>query len=208
MCNLTTILVQLLTYMHQIQNKVELNFSEILAATFTCTRYSAYLDNLILCGDFNCIFERCNKSTEKLKSILRKLNLIDVWNTKHKDIAGYTWCNASNTPKSRIDFIFISKYCIYDIGNTIVRRILGTHSNGSRVSDHRLLKLFIKRRENNRGPGYWKLKVSYLDIEDYRVGIKNILQNLYDPGKALDTWESFKCQVKDFSFKYSKQKTK
>ena len=96
---------------------------------------------------------------------------------KHKDIAGYTWCDASNTPKSRIDFIFISKYFIYDIGNIsyiIVRRIPGTHSNGSRMSDHRLLKLFIKISENNRGPGYWKLNVSYLDNEEYRVGIKNI----------------------------------
>ena len=170
------------------------------------TRHSANLDNLILCGDFDCSFERCDKSTGKLKSILRKLNLIDVWNMKHKDIAGYTWCDASNTPKSRIDFVFISKYFTYDIGNIIVRRIPGTHSNGSRMSDHRLLKVFIKISENNRGPGYWKLNVSYLDNEDYRVGIKNILQNIDDQGNALDTWESFKNQVKDFSVKYSKQK--
>ena len=170
------------------------------------TRYSVNVDSLIVCGDFNCSFERYDESTDKLKCILRKLNLVDVWSEKHKDLQGFTWCDASNTPKSRIDFVFISKDFVYDIDKILIRRIPGTHSNGTRMSDHRLLKFILKISENTRGPGYWKLNVSHLENEDYREGIMNIIQNLDEQGYSLDKWEYFKSQVNDFSVKYSKQR--
>ena len=145
------------------------------------TRFSVNVDSLIVCGDFNCSFERYDKSTDdfncsferydkstaKLKCIFRKLNLVDIWSEKHKDLQGYTWCDASNTPKSRIDFVFISKDFVYDIDKILIRRIPGTHSNGTRMSDHRLLKFILKISENTRGPGYWKLNVSHIENEDY-----------------------------------------
>ena len=56
------------------------------------------------------------------------------------------------------------------------------------------------------GPGYWKLNVSHLENEDYREGIKNIIQNLDKQGDSIDIWDYFKSQVKDFSVKYSKQR--
>ena len=74
------------------------------------------------------------------------------------------------------------------------------------MSDHRLLKFILKISENTRGPGYWKLNVSHLENEDYREGIKNIIQNLDKQGDPIDIWEYFKSQVKDFSVKYSKQR--
>ena len=44
-----------------------------------------------------------------------------------------------SVPKSRIDYIFISKNVIYDVKQIIVRKIRGSHSNGCRMSDHRAL---------------------------------------------------------------------
>ena len=66
-------------------------------------------------------------------------------------------CDASNIPKSRIDFVFISKDFIYDIDKILIRRIPGTHSNGTRMSDHRLLKFILKISENTRGT--WLLEI-------------------------------------------------
>ena len=74
---------------------------------------------------------------------------------------GYTWCNANDESKSRIDYIFINKTFNYLVRNIVVRKIHETQSNGSRMSDHIFLNFTFST--TNKGPGYWKLDTSYLD---------------------------------------------
>ena len=50
---------------------------------------------------------------------------------------GYTWCDAKNEPKSRVDYVFINESFFYSISDIKARKIPGTHSNGCRMSDHR-----------------------------------------------------------------------
>ena len=134
---------------------------------------------ILLCGDFNCCKGRIyDKSYMKLLDTVRCLDLTDVWIDKHPQLNGYTWCNANDIPTSRIDNMFLSNEFMYKMDKILIRRVPGTHSNGTPLTDHRLLKLFIVVSEDKRGPGYWKLNVSYLDHEDYRKGIEHIVENL------------------------------
>ena len=104
-----------------------------------------------MCGDFNCYLKRGNdKSAVKLCNISKNLSLLDVWNEKHGNLSGFTWCDANNVPKSRIDYVFLSENFIYDVKQIIVRKIPGTHANGCRLSDHRALKCTFYLSSNQK----------------------------------------------------------
>ena len=123
---------------------------------------------VLLCGDMNCCQNRVHdKSFSKLKEITTFLDLKDVWLETHPLLNGYTWCNANDLPTSRIDYVYLSNDSMYKLEKILVRRVPGTHSNGIRMTDHRLLKFCLIINDSKRGPGYWKLNVSHLDNEDY-----------------------------------------
>ena len=164
-------------------------------------------ENVIVCGDFNCNIENTpEKSSEYLKNILKLLNMYDAWRHKHDTLNGYTWCNGEDIPSSRIDYVFISKNIVFDFENIIIRRILGTHSNGKRMSYHRVLKLRFNISCNKRGAGYWKLNSTYLENETYKAKIKEIISEIYtDPSyESITKWELMKTKVKDFSIDFSR----
>ena len=46
------------------------------------------------------------------------------------------------------------------------------------MSDHRFLKFWFDIDNTKRGPGYWKLNISYIENERYKIGISNIIQNI------------------------------
>lgn len=121
----------------------------------------------------------------------------------YPDIKGFTWCNARDVPTSRIDYVFISNNFVPRIENILLRKIPGTHS-GKRMSDHRFVKFTLKILNNNRGPGYWKLNVSYCENEEYKSNIRNIVRTLDNSLGAIDRWELLKRIVKDFSIYFAK----
>ena len=72
-------------------------------------QFSLNTENIIMCGDFNCYLKRGNdKSAVKLCNISKNLSLLEVWNEKHENLSGFTWCDANNVPKSRIDYVVLS----------------------------------------------------------------------------------------------------
>ena len=146
------------------------------------------------------------KSAVKLNAVCKNTDLIDVWSEKHGTMTGYTWCDGENVPKSRIDYMFLSKDFIYDVKQIIVRKIPGTHSNGSRMSDHRALKCTFYLSHNEKGSGYWKLNTSYLDNIEYINGVKDIIQNVKESidDSHLSKWETLKYNVKTFSLQFAK----
>ena len=55
---------------------------------------------LVLCGDFNCnINSKTDKSAKILRDCINTLDIKDLWHTIHKNRDGFTWCDASDTPK-------------------------------------------------------------------------------------------------------------
>ena len=71
------------------------------------------------------------------------MELIDVWQGENGNINGYTWWDATNTPKSRIDFIFANEHLLAKLKQIILPKILGTHKNGTRMSDKRGIKFIL-----------------------------------------------------------------
>ena len=69
-----------------------------------------------------------------------------------------------------------------------IRKIPGTHSKGCRMSDHRFLKFQCQISNDKRGPGYWKLNVSYLQNDKYVNGLQNILNNIDESLTPIDKW--------------------
>ena len=173
------------------------------------SRYCLNDNNLIIAGDFNCCKDRkSDNSHKKLLNVIEHLNGKDMWLDLHPNLSGFTWCNANNIPASRIDYIFISKDFIYDVEKLIIRRVPGTHSNNTRMTDHRVLKFSLNMNNRKRGSGYWKLNSSILSNEEYEEGINRIIENLDSELSPLSKWESFKSQVKEFSICFSTKNKK
>ena len=167
--------------------------------------YSNNATNIAVCGDFNCkLNNSTDRSSKLLKEILAQLHVVDIWKDKLNDTDGFTWCDATDTPKSRIDFIFLSKYLYLKAKNISVRKIPGTHSNGTRMSDHKAIRFNVKLHENERGTGYWKLNTSLLEKSDYKEKIYDIIQNISKLSvTCMQKWEQLKQEVKRFSIHYS-----
>lgn len=114
-----------------------------------------------------------------------------------------------NDPKSRIDYIFINNNSFYYIPKDFkVGKIPGTHSNGTRMTDHRFLKLYYDIDKTKKEPGYWKLNVSYLENNNYKKGISDIVHNIDPSLSLLTTWELIKRNVREFSIKFAKTEQK
>ena len=79
---------------------------------------------------------------------------------------------------------------INKLDKIIIRRIPGTHSNGSRLSDHRALKFSFKLCDNKRGSGYWKLNTSFLEYADYINGIKDVVNSIRNGDKSYIYWSA------------------
>ena len=73
------------------------------------------------------------------------------------------------------------------------------------MSDHRVLKFNFKISSNKRGSGYWKLNSTYINNDDYKKKIRDIVHDVDNQNDldALQKWEMFK-EVRDFSIDFSK----
>ena len=59
-----------------------------------------------------------------------------------------------------------------------MRKIPGTHSNVTRMSDHQAIIFTLDIHETTRGPGYWKLNISHLQNKDYQTEVKKFIQKI------------------------------
>jgi exonuclease III len=169
------------------------------------------LSDIILGGDFNCHIEsERDKSSKYLQEFLRQIGLKDIWREKHDKHDGFTWCDANNVPKSRIDFIFTNTQKLINTKQISTRKIPGTHNNGTRMTDHRALKLDISLHDKERGRGYWKLNTSLLNCNSYKTQINNLIKEISSSeGSSVDKWERLKLSIKNLSISFSinRQKT-
>lgn len=57
------------------------------------------------------------------------------------------------------------------------------------MNDHRFLKLLYDIDKTKRGPGYWKLNVSYLESENYKKGLIDIIHSINTSLSPTEAWE-------------------
>ena len=169
---------------------------------------SAYYDSIaqnladfsadkILVGDFNVALnpnkDRFNslfnnkKSHSSLMQLMDEYLLVDVWRVRNDKETYFSWKRHANKQASRIDFALISQGFVNKCDNV-------TYLTGIE-SDHSAVFVSIKDIRSDRGPGYWKLNIKLLSIDEVIHKVKsNILHvksccNNLAPDKA---WEKIK----------------
>ena len=126
------------------------------------------LSNTILCGDFNCILNKRDKSknstcplSKNLSSTITNLNLKDVWSSRRNDIE-YTYFR--DNYGSRLDRIYATDLAS-NISNIITKPIP--------FSDHHGVIIDISLNTSiEMGRFYWKLNVRLLEDQDIEEEFK------------------------------------
>ena len=63
-----------------------------------------------------------------------------------------------------------------------------------------------------RGPGYWKLNISYLDDHNYVSSVKTIIKETIEEYDLIEdkrlVWDMIKVMVREFSIRYCAQMAK
>jgi len=186
------------------------------------SKYRADTNSLILGGDMNCCLNDNDRSTDThlhdnsritYAKLIEQLGLIDCWKSEKncKTSDHYTWCNHDNSVKSRLDYIFCSQEGNCKINEVKLKTVISAEK-GKRVTDHKaVIVAFVKDSGRNRGPGYWKMNVQYLEDKEYITGINGIVENVQAEYMYSDickrvVWDIAKIKIKEFSIRYCKTK--
>ena len=96
--------------------------------------------------------------------------------------------------------MFLSTILTSKTKSLILRKIPGTHSYGTRMSDHKAVIFTLDIHETTRGPGNWKLNISHLENKDYQTEVKQIIQNIKNMKEtSIQQLKNLKYDVKNFS---------
>lgn len=162
----------------------------------TATQY------VVVAGDFNCVADlnfdkdggnpiRGLAGNIELTNWTKTLNLEDAWKAENPETKGYTWYNANNSIRTRIDKIFIQKTITNKTKTTI---------NACPYSDHDAVMMNINIPEtNSRGPGVWKLNTKLLKDKQYVHEITCFVKFWMTEKEGCDNpakwWDDFKEKV-------------
>ena len=171
----------------------------------------------ILCGDFNTVFDRAldragsciddssRESTLALTRLFDSCCVVDISRCLHPTASAFTWSRWDGSVSSRIDLVG----CPYPwIASSQACDIVPCP-----FSDHCAVLFRVSVPMTvPRGPGRWKLNVSFLDDAEYVDLISNFLvhwrhfQNCYrSPAKW---WEACKKRIKDLSISFGVAKSR
>ena len=166
---------------------------------------------LILGGDWNCVLDmhkdvqgienKYYKKPVNLKRLITKYDLCDIWRQMHSDINQYTWRNISLKRASRLDFWLVTKQVKRQIFSADIRPAIRT--------DHNAISIKLSLKQNERGPGYWKINTEILKDITYREKVLEIIHSLSESNFSSPQikWEMFKIRIREFSQKFCKQKS-
>ena len=182
-------------------------------------KYNNAGSNIMLGGDMNCcindndrypVTHLQDQSRKSLKELVDGLDMIDCWNDDEDGIEKYTWCSPDQNIKSRLDYVFIGKECVYQKHNIELKTVI-TSELGRRPTDHKAVHVTLVKEGRNRGPGYWKLNTEYLEQDQYVTGIHKVVENVLAEFECTNIsrriiWDILKLKVKEFSIRYCKLK--
>ena len=167
-------------------------------------------DNNIFAGDWNVVMSGMDKlggieavkekTYAKLKELVEKYELIDIWRLKNVNKKKYTW--RQNRPRihCRLDYFLISHH-LNDL-------VINTNILPSLLSFHSPISLSLKYIEEPiKGTGHWKLNLSLLKEDNFKIKLKEKILLWKDEHKDIIDknlqWEIIKYEIRRFSIKYS-----
>ena len=166
----------------------------------------AHYDDIVLCGDFNCVMnndediisgeKHNNNSIKELNNLVASCDLYDIWRLFNPSIKEYSWSKKNPFIARRLDYIFTSSK-ILDMSSEC--RLISVP-----VSDHRGCLIRLQSSDIVRGKGYWKFNNSLLKDHDYVQKMNDFLEKYIvesdDDQIALDL---LKIQIKEFTINFS-----
>lgn len=172
---------------------------------------SKYPDSLLFIGgDFNTTLDdtmdrwppaQSSSSNTKLKMLMEKFDVNDVWREKFPNDKSFTWSNRTGTRQSRIDFWLVS--------NSIDRNNVTINILTTPLTDHRAVyinvQLFASDITHGRS-SYWKLNNSLLINKLVIKEVNKLVSQFWNKAtkeKSYSTnWELFKFEVCKFLRRY------
>ena len=173
-------------------------------------------ENIVLGGDFNTIMESQDikggasnthkKVTAYLNEYADTYALVDVWRIFNKNSFRYTWSRSKpHIIMERIDYFLLSFQ--------LTQTVRYTDIIPSYMSDHAIPIVKIRVAEvPPRGPGYWKLNNSLLELPEFEQELDQIIAqlttNTKDKSNSKLKWETMKMLVRGFAIKLGARKKK
>jgi len=167
-------------------------------------------EHVIFGGDLNLVFDlkidkkggkwsTHFKCRNKLSEFMVKNGFIDIWRRDHPTTKAYTWKSYKKPiVYCRLDYLLTT----YSISKEITKSKIHP---GFR-SDHNLIEIYIKKVEEQRGPGFWKLNCELLENLNYIEIVNNCIDNceLENPDTSNSLlWDTMKCRIRGVSVKFS-----
>ena len=167
-------------------------------------------NNMIL-GDFNFIDHEKDKinglnNVDKLackiwQIILSEVDMIDPYREQNPKRRIWSFIGTGSAGNSRIDRLYVNFENMQNIKNI---RYTQTPFGG-----HRVL-CFTKKRQNDKGKGYYKMNTSILKDARYREIVEETINDVngLNLDNDIERWETFLATIKAESISYSQTKNK
>ena len=132
-------------------------------------------------GDLNLIFDKSldalsgkptlkKNAIVKLKSLMGKLELVDIWRLQNPVLNKFTWKSSNPFKMRRLDFFLISDDMQCNV--KLCEILHGIQNN------HLPILLKISSIPES-GPGYWKFNSSLLNDSDFVDSIKTLINPIW-----------------------------
>ena len=167
--------------------------------------------NNIILGDFNFIdhekdklngLNRTDKAACQIwQPLLAEIDMVDPYREQNPKRRIWSFIGSGKAGNSRIDRIYVNSINMKNITNI---QYIQTPFGG-----HRILS-FIKKSENKKGKGYYKMNTSILKDPKYKEMVKETVKELEDLQivDKIRRWQTFLQTIKSKSIHYSQIKNK
>ena len=162
-------------------------------------------------GDFNFIEHEKDKlnglnSTDKAacqiwQPFLAEIDMVDPYREQNPKRRIWSFIGSGKAGNSRIDRVYVNSVNMKNITNI---QYIQTPFGG-----HRILS-FVKKSENKKGKGYYKMNTSILKDERYREMVEETIEELEELQieDEIRKWGTFLQTIKSKSISYSQIKNK
>jgi len=176
-------------------------------------------DNIVIGGDFNCALTHLDKEggapieqkqplINKVNSIMKEAQLIDIWRELNTNKKQFTWREKAKNIHCRLDYFLMSKHLKKYTENCYI-----TYAP---ECDHSAIvfQLQTSHFKHKRGPGFWKFNNSLLTdkpfTDELRKNIEIWKKSYSDLEDKRLAWDLIKMEIRNFSryFSIKKAKTK
>ena len=168
-------------------------------------------DLLVFGGDWNYVQNTrldtrgmsCTyKQADWFNKLRKRFHVIDVWREMFPFKKQFTWRQLSLKIFSRLDYWLVK--------DLLLSYVLSTEIKPVPNCDHCAITLRLQTSDTVRGCGMWKFNNSLLKDVEFKENIRKLISKFKLENVKLNAqtkWEMCKIRIKEYTIKYSKQKS-